>query len=103
MNNKIENPKVEVPETKEMNDRDYLNVLLETEKNMSDNLSIALNEASNNTLYEELFSIFTETKNAAREIYNTMFQNGWYSLEKSEENKITQKCNELTQKLNQLN
>lgn len=102
MNQKIENPKVEVPETIEMNDRDYINDILETEKNMSDNLSIALNEASNNTLYEEIFSIFTETKNCQRELYNMMFKKGWYSLEKSEENKITQKCNELSQKLNQL-
>lgn len=102
MNQKIENPKVEVPETIEMNDRDYINDILETEKNMSDNLSIALNEASNNTLYEEIFSIFTETKNSQRELYNMMFKKGWYSLEKSEENKITQKCNELSQKLNQL-
>lgn len=102
MNQKIENPKVEVPETIEMNDRDYINDILETEKNMSDNLSIALNEASNNTLYEEIFSIFTETKNSQRELYNMMFKKGWYSLEKAEENKVTQKCNELSQKLTQL-
>lgn len=102
MNQKIENPKVEVPETIEMNDRDYINDILETEKNMSDNLSIALNEASNNTLYEEIFSIFTETKNSQRELYNMMFKKGWYSLEKAEENKINQKCNELSQKLTQL-
>ncbi len=102
MNQKIENPKVEVPETVEMNDRDYINDILETEKNMSDNLSIALNEASNNTLYEEILMLFIETKNAQRELYNMMFKKGWYSLEKEEENKITQKCNELSQKLSQL-
>ncbi|MCI9433913.1 MAG: spore coat protein [Bacilli bacterium] len=102
MNQKIENPKVEVPETIEMNDRDYINDILETEKNMSDNLSIALNEASNNTLYEEILMHFIEIKNSQRELYNMMFKKGWYSLEKAEENKVTQKCNELSQKLNQL-
>lgn len=102
MNQKIENPKVEVPETTEMNDRDYINDILETEKNMSDNLSIALNEASNNTLYEEILMLFIEIKNSQRELYNMMFKKGWYSLEKAEENKVTQKCNELSQKLNQL-
>ncbi|MCI8777604.1 MAG: spore coat protein [Bacilli bacterium] len=102
MNQKIENPKVEVPETIEMNDRDYINDILETEKNMSDNLSIALNEASNNTLYEEILMLFIEIKNSQRELYNMMFKKGWYSLEKAEENKVTQKCNELSQKLNQL-
>lgn len=102
MNQKIENPKVEVPETTEMNDHDYINDILETEKNMSDNLSIALNEASNNTLYEEILMLFIEIKNSQRELYNMMFKKGWYSLEKAEENKVTQKCNELSQKLNQL-
>lgn len=102
MNQKIENPKVEVPETLEMNDCDYINDILETEKNMSDNLSIALNEASNNTLYEEILMLFIEIKNSQRELYNMMFKKGWYSLEKAEENKVTQKCNELSQKLNQL-
>lgn len=103
MNNKVENPKVDVPQTIEMNDRDYINDILENEKNMSDNLSIALNEASNNTLYEEIFNIFTETKNAQRELYNMMFKKGWYSLERAEENKVNEKCNALSQRLDQLN
>lgn len=102
MNNKVENPKTEVPETSALNDRDYLNSLLECLKNLSNNLSVALNEASNEQMYQEIFTMFRETKEMARKVYTVMFQNGWYSLEKAEEQKITQKQNELSSKIGQL-
>ena len=47
MNNKIQNPKIELDSSIEMNDENYLNDILETEKNMSVNYTYALNEASN--------------------------------------------------------
>lgn len=103
MNQKIENPKVEVPEGIEMNDRDYLNVLLELEKDISNNISIALNEASNDSLYEHFFNILESSKNMGRELYNLMFKMGWYSLEASEQQKIQTKYSELKNKNNQLN
>lgn len=99
---KIENPKTEVPETKELNDRDYLNSILESLKNMSDNFSIALNECSNKAMYKEVFTIFQNTKDLAREAYNLMFCNGWYSLEQAEEQKIMSKQNDCTLKMKQL-
>lgn len=99
---KVENPKTEVPETPELNDRDYMNSILECLKNMSNNFSIALNECSNETMYEEIFTMFTDTKDLAREAYNLMFQNGWYSLEQAEEQKIMSKQNDCTLKMKQL-
>lgn len=96
--NKVENPQTEVPKTEQMNDRDYMNDILETEKNMSVNMTIALNEASNEKLYNELFDIFKDIKQSQRTLYECMFKNGWYSLEKSEEQKITQTYNKLEQK-----
>lgn len=102
MNNKIENPKVEVPATQQMNDRDYINQVLEIEKNMSVNLAIALNEASNEKLYDKLFKIFNEVKTAQRNLYNMMFKKGWYCLEKAEANKINEKYTEMNTKLQEL-
>lgn len=102
MNNKIENPKTEVPETTKLNDRDYVNGILESLKNMSNNFSIALNECSNDTMYQEVFTMFKETKDMARAAYNLMFQNGWYSLEQAEEQKITSKQNDCSLKMKQL-
>ena len=42
--NKICNIKVEVPSGIEMNDKDYLNSVLELEKNMSNNYSISFSD-----------------------------------------------------------
>ena len=100
--NKVENPQTEVPKTEQMNDRDYMNDILETEKNMSVNMTIALNEASNEKLYNELFDIFKEIKQSQRTLYECMFKKGWYSLEKAEEQKITQTHNKLEQKYQEL-
>ena len=101
-NNMIQNKETEVTKTKEMNDRDYMNAMLETEKNMSVNMTIALNEASNEKLYEGLFDIFKDIKQSQRNLYECMFKNGWYSLEKAEEQKITQTYNKLEQKYQEL-
>ena len=102
MNKEIKNPKKEVPSGKKMNDRDYLNVVLELEKNMSNNYSIALNEASNDYLYEDYFTLLEDTKDAAREAYNLMFEYGWYSLEEAEEEKVNQKISCLEEKLKEI-
>ena len=43
MNNKVQNPKIELDSSIEMNDENYLNDILETEKNMGVNFTYALN------------------------------------------------------------
>lgn len=101
-NNKVQNPKTEVPQTIEMNDENYLNDILETEKNMSVNMTIALNEASNETLYNELYEMFLQIKNSQRDLYELAFRKGWYSLEKADQTKINEEYNTLTQSLNEL-
>lgn len=102
MNNKIQNEKVEVPKTIEMNDENYLNDILETEKNMSVNYTYALNEASNEILYEELFDMFSKIKEVQRKIFELAFSKGWYSLEKAEETKINEEYNKLTNLIEEL-
>ncbi|MBO5138202.1 MAG: spore coat protein [Bacilli bacterium] len=102
MNQKVENPKTEVPTSINMNDKDMLNALLEVEKNMSVNMTIALNEASNETLYKELFQMFESIKNKQREIFELAFKKGWYSLEKAEEQKITTAYNKHTNCIKEL-
>ncbi|MFP3722729.1 spore coat protein [Niallia circulans] len=86
----IQNPESQVPKTPQMNDRDFTNDMLSTEKYMTDAYSTALNEASNETLYQDLLSIFIETQNMQRELYDLMFQKGWYKLEAAEQQKIQQ-------------
>ncbi|MBO5182809.1 MAG: spore coat protein [Bacilli bacterium] len=101
-NNKVQNPKTEVPATIEMNDENYLNDMLETEKNMSVNMTIALNEASNEVLFGKIYEMFLEIKKSQRNLFELAFKNGWYCLEKAEQNKISEEYNKLSTSLNQL-
>lgn len=102
MNNKICNPKTEVPNTMEMNDKDYITTMLSLEKAMVKDFAVVLTEVSNNDLYNDYYDMFDEVSNMQREIYDLMFKKGWYCLEAAEENKITQKLNTLEQEFSQL-
>ena len=99
---KIQNEKIEVDNTDKLNDLDLLNDILESEKNTSNNYSIALNEMSNNKLYKEVFELFKETKELARETYNIAFKNGWYTLETAEETKISKALKEAEKRLKEI-
>ncbi|MDX8365978.1 spore coat protein [Cytobacillus sp. Hm23] len=88
--NKIQNPKTPIPQTPEMNERDFLNDMLATEKYMTDSYCTALNEASHQALYQDIQNVFNETQNCQRQLYNLMFQKGWYKIEASEQQKLQQ-------------
>lgn len=89
-NRKIQNQAVQVPKTPQMNDRDIVNDMLATEKYLTSSYTTALHEASHQHLYDDLLKIFNETQQAQRELFLLMFQNGWYSLEAENEQKIQQ-------------
>ena len=97
MNNEIKNEKVQVPNGIEMNDKDYLNFLLSCLKEMTKNFATAMTEASNDHLYEKYEEMFEDVSEMQREVYEVMFQNGCYTLEKADNNKITKKYNLLNQ------
>ena len=90
MNNKLQNQKIELDSSINMNDENYLNDILETEKNMSVNFTYALNEASNENLFNELYEMFKQIKEAQRNLFELSFRKGFYSLEKAENNKINE-------------
>lgn len=102
MNNTVNNPKTQVDESINLNDCDYLNEVLECEKNMSVNMTYALNEASNDVLYDALFEMFKEIKDFQRELFNLSFKKGWYSLESADNLKISTKLSEFNEKISQL-
>lgn len=91
--NQIANPQSgSLPQIKgpEMNDRDFLNDGLATEKYLTDSLNVAVREASHQELYNDLVSILTESHQSARNLYNLMFQQGWYKLEAEDQQKLNQ-------------
>lgn len=87
----IQNPQTQVPNTPELNDRDYIELVLNDIKKMTGmGFPNALNEASNDTLFNELFQMYQETQQKQRELYNLMFQKGWYSINAEQKQKLMQ-------------
>ena len=101
-NNKISNPKTEVPTGKVLNDKDYINSLLTSLKEMTKNSVLAMTEASNEHLYNSYKSMFDKYISLQRDVYELMFRNGWYTLEKAETQKINEKIQMLNQELSDL-
>ena len=98
---KVQNPETPIEKNPNLNDRDIINDFLATEKYMTDGYSTALNEASNQALYENILQLFTETQNQQRHLYNLMFKHGWYSLEQADQQQISQAADQFTGYLNQ--
>lgn len=101
--NKVSNPKTEVPTGIKMNDKDYITCLLTILKDMVKNYTIAMTEASNENLYQSYNSTFKKLIELQRETFELMFRKGWYSLEKTEVSKISEKYQTLSQEYQDLN
>lgn len=101
-NNEIKNEFVAVPDGKSLNDRDYLNSILSTLKEMEKNYSIAMSEASNEFLYQEYKRDFDMYILLQRKVFELMFKNGWYVLECADANKISKKYLTLSNEFNSL-
>lgn len=103
MNNEIKNPKVEVKDGKELNDKDYINSLLSTLKEMSKNYVVALTEASNEFLFKQYKDMFENYIDMQREVYELMFKKGWYVLEEAPSVKVNSKYQTLSEEFSSLN
>lgn len=84
----VSNEKQVVKEDRNMNEENVLNEILGSEKNISNNYSISVNEMSNKYLYKKVLNMLNESKNMTRELYNLAFEKGWYSLKCEDELEI---------------
>lgn len=100
--NKVQNVKVEVPQTPELNDENYLNDILSSLKCLVSNYACVLNEASNMSYYNVIKQIFDDTSLLQRDFFDALFQRGWYCLEEAEQQKITETVNKLQPKLGEM-
>lgn len=98
---KIQNPETQIQKTPQMNERDFLNDILTTEKYMSDSYSIALNEASHEALFSDLQQVATETQQCQRDLFNLMFKKGWYSFDAASDQALSQSYQQFTGYKNQ--
>lgn len=101
-NNKVCNPKTEVPIGVELNDKDYINCLLSSLKEMLKNYTVVLTEASNENLYNSYKEMFDNYASLQRDVFELMFRKGWYCLEKAETQKISDKSQTLNQEISDL-
>ena len=102
-NNIVCNPKTEVPTGIELNNKDYINCLLSSLKEMLKNYTVALTEASNENLYSSYKEMFDNYASLQRDVFELMFRKGWYCLEKAEVQKINNKSQTLNQEISDLN
>lgn len=102
MNNIVSNPKTEVSSGLMINDKDILNDLLSSLKCIVKDLTVVMTEASNVNLYNFYLEMFNGFITLQRNVYELIFQNGWYILEKEEQQKIIQKYNMLNEELTNL-
>ena len=78
---------------------DYLNMIMDIEKDISNSYSNFLNEASNDYLYENIFSLMEDSKDMAREIYNYLYDNGQITVKEIDNSILLNNIDELVNKL----
>ena len=82
-----------------MNDKEYIMDILESEKNLSVNMTYALNEASCDKLYKSYLKMFENINKKVKEIFDLSYKLGFYKLEREEGKKIKSTIKTLTQEL----
>lgn len=82
-----------------MNEKDILMDILENLKFISVNMTYALNEASNEYLYDKYFKMFKDVNRSTKEVFNLINSKGFYPLEKEENSKIKDAYDMLWQEL----
>jgi spore coat protein CotF len=80
-------PQVKGPE---MNDRDRINDVLSSVKQMTVGYTIGLNEMQNPKLHQDIQNILNDTHLMQKQIFDAMFQKGWYKMKAADQQEITQ-------------
>ena len=81
-----------------MNDKNILLDTLETEKNLSIDMTCALNEASNEKYYNEIFNMFTSINESAKDLFTIGSNLGYYKLEDAPQKDLDMAITELKKK-----
>ncbi|MFD0697301.1 spore coat protein [Paenibacillus sp. GCM10027628] len=86
-------PQVKGPE---MNDRDFINEILTHEKYLSASYNTGLLEMQNPKLHTTVQSILSDTHNSQFQIFDQMFQKGWYKMKVADQQEIQQVKTQFT-------
>ena len=102
MASKVKCEETKQEKTKCMTDRDFLNDILSSEKDITSNTATSITEASNRNLASLFLDFFDITEELQREAYELAWNNGWYTLEEAETKKIKEEIKNLTKRLDEL-
>lgn len=78
------------PQGPEFSDRDRLNDVLTMEKYLTSGYNTGLNEMQNPKLHETIQGILSDEHNMQFQVFDKMWQKGWYKIEAAEQQKIQQ-------------
>jgi hypothetical protein len=69
---------------------------------MEKNTCVFMTECSNEVLFSKIENVFAKYKDLQRDIYETMFRKGLYTMEAVEEKNITSKLSSLNENFESL-
>lgn len=72
----------------ELNDQDRITEILSNEKHMTNSYSVGLNEMQNPNLRKVIQDILQNTQNAQFQIFDLMFQKGWYKMKVADQQEV---------------
>lgn len=82
--------------TPEMNEKDILQDMLSMEKYLANGYNVAVSEMSNKPLFDVQMQLLQNTHNAQRQIFDLMYQKGFYQIASAQPQQIQQKAQEYT-------
>ena len=102
MGETLKNIKTPVKKGYNLNDEDILNDTLISYKHLVSSYAIALNEASNKSIYKLFLEILTNSSKIQADLFDISFKKGWYNIETVDETKIENVYNKFNKCLNEL-
>lgn len=85
-----------------MNEKELLQDLLATEKQVISAYSTGITESSCQNLRNTLVNNFKSAQDIQYKVFDAMKQKGWYPTKDAPDNEVTQVKNDSTQMLNEL-
>ena len=80
-----------------MEEKYFLYDILECEKNLVNNMAIALNEASCDKIYKLYYELFEFSSEISKDLFNFAYNKSWYSLEAAETEKINKELQKMVE------
>ncbi|MDF2722913.1 MAG: hypothetical protein K0Q59_2588 [Paenibacillus sp.] len=79
-----------------MNDRDRLNDILSYEKYLTSGYNTGLNEMQSPRLQQKIGTILQDVHQTQFQLFECMFQHGWYKMNAAQAQEITQSHQQFT-------